>query len=375
MKKMLKILGIIILIPVVLIVLVIIIGLLFLRFYPSVGDHPTDVEKKVYETKSALYSDGEFHNEQQSSLMSGESYPSDPRRVPEQMIKADKPDLLTEPEDADLTFTWLGHASFLLQVGSKTILADPVLSERSSPVGFAGPKRFSEIPISSEEMPDIDILLISHDHYDHLDYQTILELKGKVSHFVVPLGVDTILKGWGVEAERIIPMSWWEETEIDGITVTMTPSQHFTGRDPLKRNSTLWGGYYIDNGYHKIYYTGDGGYCDVFSQVKEKLGAPEIMIAECGQYDPSWATVHMFPEETVQAYFDAGAEYLIPVHGGTFCICNHAWDDSIIRATNEAAGTGAVIITPRIGQTVKGSDITSFTEKWWEEYNDDKISG
>ena len=374
MKKVVKVIGIIILIPVILIALVIVIGLLFLRFYPSVGDHPTDEEKKVYETKSALYSDGEFHNEQQSSLMSGESYPSDPRRVPEQIIKAEEPDLLTDPEDDDLTFTWLGHSSFLLQAGSRTILADPVLSERSSPVGFAGPKRFSEIPISTSDMPDIDIMLISHDHYDHLDYQTILELKSKVSHFVVPLGVDTILRGWGVEADKITALSWWEKTEIAGITVTMTPSQHFTGRDPLMRNSTLWGGYYVENAYHKVYYTGDGGYCDVFSQVREKLGAPDIMIAECGQYDPSWATVHMFPEETVQAYFDAGATYLIPVHWGTFCICNHAWDDSIIRAYTASREKGASLITPRIGQTVNATDIESYTEKWWEEYKDDKIS-
>lgn len=366
MKKVPKVL-LIILIIIAIPVLILIIGLLFLHLYPSIGAHPSSAEKDAYEERTSAFRDGTFHNENESALMSGESYASDPRRIPEQIIPADKPALLTEPGETDLTYTWLGHSSFLIQAGDRNILADPVLSERSSPVGFAGPKRFSEIPITPEQMPEIDVVLISHDHYDHLDYQTILELKSKTRYFIVPLGVDTILRGWGVEDEQITALAWWEQTEIDGMTITLTPSQHFTGRDPFMRNSTLWGGYYIDNGHHKVYYTGDGGYCDVFGEIGERLGAPDVMIAECGQYDPSWATVHMFPEETVQAYFDTGATYLVPVHWGTFCICNHAWDDSIIRVKNESDKTGVVLITPRIGQTVSYPDIESYNEKWWED--------
>ena len=366
MKKVSKIL-LILLIIIAIPVLILIAGLLLLHFYPSIGAHPSSAEKDAYEERTSAFHDGSFHNVHESALMSGESYASDPRRVPEQIIPADKPELLTAPEENDLTYTWLGHSSFLIQAGKTCILADPVLSQRSSPVGFAGPERFSEIPLTTDEMPDIDIVLISHDHYDHLDYQTILELKSGSCQFVVPLGVDTILRGWGIGDDRITALAWWEKTEINGMTITLTPSQHFTGRDPFMRNSTLWGGYYLDNGYHKVYYTGDGGYCEAFREVGDRLGAPDVMIAECGQYDPSWASVHMFPEETVQAYFDAGATYLIPVHWGTFCICNHAWDDSIIRVKNESDKAGAALITPRIGQTVNYPDIESYTENWWED--------
>ena len=133
-------------------------------------------------------------------------------------------------------------------------------------------------------------------------------------------------------------------------------------------NRTLWGGVYLDNGIHRVYYTGDGGYYDVFRTVREKLGAPELMIAECGQYDAAWAKVHMFPEQTVQAGLDAEAGWLIPVHWGRFCICNHAWDDSIRRVTAAAEEKGLPVATPRIGQTVNFTEISSYSEHWWEQY-------
>lgn len=236
-------------------------------------------------------------------------------------------------------------------------------------MSFVGPKRFSELPLTAEELPKIDVLFISHDHYDHLDYRTIRAISEKTGLFIVPLGVDAILRGWGVDADRIRTLDWWESTEIDGITCTLTPSQHFTGRNPLKGNSTLWGGLYLDNGLHRVYYTGDGGYNPVFKEIRERLGAPELMLAECGQYDPAWAKIHMFPEETVQAGIDVGAERMIPIHWGSFCICNHAWDDSIRRVTAAAEASGLPLSTPRIGETVSLSDMPSRTETWWEAYD------
>jgi L-ascorbate metabolism protein UlaG (beta-lactamase superfamily) len=274
-----------------------------------------------------------------------------------------------DPHPGDLSFTWMGHSSFLLQMGTTNILVDPVFSSRSSPVQFAGPRRFSELPLTADELPDIDVLFISHDHYDHLDYHLIRQIKDRVGAMIVPLGVNTILRGWGVDAEKITALDWWESVEINGVTYTLTPSQHFTGRNPLKGNSTLWGGLYLDNGLHRVYYTGDGGYNDVFKNVGERLGAPDLMIAECGQYDTAWAKIHMFPEETVQAGIDAGAEWLIPVHWGSFSICNHAWDDSIRRVTTAAENGNLLIATPQIGQTVDYSNIASYTEHWWEAYD------
>ncbi|MCR5803084.1 MAG: MBL fold metallo-hydrolase [Clostridia bacterium] len=366
--KMLKVIGIVLLILIIVILVILCAVLIFLFFAPSVGKLPDKSERESFSSKNDLYYDGKFHNENDVTTMSSGDPYSSSRKTPKTMIASSDPSLIENPEDGDLTFTWIGHSSFLLQMGETKILVDPVMSDRSSPVGFAGPKRFSELPWTTDELPEIDVLFISHDHYDHLDYQTIKAIKDKVGKVIVPLGVDTILKGWGVDEGKITALNWWESVTIDGITYTLTPSQHFTGRNPIKGNSTLWGGLYLSDGYHKVYYTGDGGYYDIFSRVGETLGAPDLMIAECGQYDPSWAKIHMFPEQTVQAGVDAKAAWLIPVHWGTFSICNTDWDDSIIRASEASKTSGLNLATPRIGQTVDYDEISSFTEAWWEEY-------
>lgn len=341
-------------------------ALLFLRFWPSVGKLPGKEEQAAYAARTPLFSDGRFHNENPVTTMTGKGYPASPRRRPEKTIPAQTPRLLTEPREEDLSFTWFGHSSFLLQLGARNILVDPVLSGRSSPVPFAGPARFSELPMTAAELPEIDVVFISHDHYDHLDWQTIRAIREKAGAFVVPLGIDVILRGWGVAAEKIHALAWWETAELDGLRLTLTPSQHFTGRNPLRGNSTLWGGMYLDNGFHRVYYTGDGGYNEVFQTIRERLGAPELMIAECGQYDPAWANIHMFPEQTAQAGLDAGAEWLIPVHWGSFCICNHAWDDSVRRVVAAAEESGLRLATPQIGRTVTGAELPACTERWWE---------
>ncbi|MBQ3373403.1 MAG: MBL fold metallo-hydrolase [Oscillospiraceae bacterium] len=367
--KLLKCAGKAILIIVVTLVILAAIVFLFLNFSPSVGKAPGKSERAELEKRSKHYYDGKFHNENAVTTMTGAAYPSSDRKIPKTLLRAKKPALLTDPQPGDLSFTWLGHSSFFLQMGTTNILVDPVFSVRSSPVQFAGPKRFSELPLAADELPEIDVLFISHDHYDHLDYNLIREIKDRVGAVIVPLGVDSILKGWGVDAERIYALDWWDNVEIGGISFTLTPSQHFTGRNPLKGNSTLWGGLYLNDGVHRVYYTGDGGYNSVFDSVRERLGAPELMLAECGQYDTAWASIHMFPEETVQAGIDAGAEWLIPVHWGSFSICNHAWDDSIRRVTAAAKNRDLLLATPQIGQTVVFSDIASYTEHWWEAYD------
>lgn len=366
--RILKITARILLFLTIVAVAVIITGLAFLRFWPPIGNQPDKDQKELFEKKTENYYNGQFHNENEVSVLTGEGYPESPRKEPETKIVAEEPDILTDPGEDDLTYTWIGHSSFLLQLGKKNILADPVLSDRSSPVSFAGTRRFSELPVVPDDLPGIDVLLLSHDHYDHMDYRTIREAAPKVKLFIVPLGVDSILRGWGIESDRICALDWWESIEIDGTTITLTPSQHYTGRNPLKNNSTFWGGYFMDNGRHKVYYTGDGGYYDVFKRVREKFGSPDLMIAECGQYDPAWADIHMFPEEVVQAAVDTGAGWLVPVHWGTFCICNHAWDDPIIRITESAAQNNVNIATPRIGQTVNYGSINTYKEAWWAAY-------
>ena len=351
-----------------LIALFIIALLIFLKFCPSVGKIPGKKDREIYAQRNDLFYGNVFHNEDDVSTMTkGKSY-SGKRKTPKKVIEPCVPELLSDPAEGDLTFTWLGHSSFILQMGKTTVLVDPVLSGRSSPVGFAGPKRFSGRPFTFDTIPYADILFISHDHYDHLDYKTILKIRDKVGKIVVPLGVDVILKGWGVDPGKIITVSWWENISIGDLKLTLTPSRHFTGRNPLKGNSTLWGGLYLTDGHHSVYYTGDGGYYDVFEKVKKKLGPPDLMIAECGQYDPAWALIHMFPEQAVRAGLDAGASRVIPVHWGTFCICNTDWDDSVIRFTKEAGKTGLNVSTPRIGQTVVYERTGDQTDSWYEEY-------
>lgn len=349
-------------------VILLAVGLAFLRFWPSVGRTPDRDERAELEQRCAHYSDGAFHNEHETATMTGKPDPSSDRKRPRETLRSETPELSTEPQPDALRFTWFGHSSFLLQLGETSILADPVFSDRSSPVSFAGPKRFSELPITAEALPEIDVLFVSHDHYDHLDYRTIRTLKDRVGAFVVPLGVDAILRGWGVAAEKIRALDWWESAEINGATYTLTPSQHFSGRNPMRSNSTLWGGLYIESGQRRVYYTGDGGYYEVFSEARSRLGAPELMIAECGQYDSAWAKIHMTPEQTVQAAVDAGAGWLIPVHWGSFCICNHAWDDSIRRVTAAADTAGVLIAAPEIGRTVDYDALSDCTDNWWEAY-------
>ncbi len=364
--KTLIILGKILLFIVLIALVVLAAVLLFLLFCPSVGQVPDWEARNAPE--SDHFSGGKFRNVNDTRTMTGSAYPVSNRRRPKTSLPAQTPSLLTGAQQGGLSFTWLGHSSFLLQMGKRNILIDPVLSLRSSPVGFIGPRRFSELPLTADKLPEIDVLFLSHDHYDHLDYRTILAIQDRVGSIVVPLGIDSILEGWGFDAQKLHPLDWWESTEIGGVTYTLTPSQHFSGRNPLKGNRTLWGGLYLEDGSHRVYYTGDGGYYEVFADVRERLGALELMIAECGQYDTAWAKVHMFPEQTVQAGLDAQAGWLIPVHWGSFCICNHAWDDSIKRVTAAADAAGLPIVTPQIGQTVDFSDPPACTERWWESY-------
>ena len=366
MKRLIKMIIKIILVILLGIAVVAILGLFFVNFYPSIGKLPDKETRVKYASITPLFYDDQFHNEKETALMTGGQGIVSDRKTPAETIKAEKPTYDEHADRGELTFTWFGHSSFMLQLGDRNILVDPVLGKYSSPVTFTGVKRYSECPVSADTLPPIDILFISHDHYDHLDYATIRAVDAKTDHYIVPLGVDVILKSYGVSADKITALYWWEDISIDGITYTLTPSQHFTGRNPLKGNRTLWGGLFMKDDTHTVYYTGDGGYYDVFGQVYEKLGAPDLMLAEDGQYDAAWSSIHMMPEESVQAAIDSHASWLIPVHWGTFVLANHSWDDPVIRATAAAQDKGQAIATPRIGQTVDFDEISSFSERWWE---------
>ena len=316
--------------------------------------------------KTASFYDSQFHNENNFSVMTGESGQKSDRVTPQESIPVVKNTDIQRGESGELTVRWLGHSSTLVQLGEQNIFIDPVLSDRASPVGFAGPKRFSELPLVLEDVTDIDVVFISHDHYDHMDYKTLTAIDGRVRHYIVPLGVDSYLAGWNIDTEKLHPLDWWESVELDGVTYTLIPAQHYTGRNPMRQNISLWGGIYFTDDSHSVYYTGDSGYYDVFSRVYERFSEVDLMLADSGQYDPAWATTHMNPAETVQAAKDAHAKWLIPVHWGAFVLSNHPWDEPPVKALEAAEQLGVNIATPMIGEAVSYDRIDQFTQHWWE---------
>jgi L-ascorbate metabolism protein UlaG (beta-lactamase superfamily) len=264
-----------------------------------------------------------------------------------------------------LSVTWLGHSTALIEIEGHRILTDPVFSERISPISFLGPKRFpGGLPITPEELPELDVVLISHDHYDHLDYASILALKDKTATFVVPLGVGSHLRKWGVAQDKIIELDWWEEHELGSLTLAATPSQHFSGRGLLDRNKTLWASWAILGANHRVFFGGDSGFFSGFRAIGEKYGPFDVTMLESGAYSQYWPDIHMMPEETVQAHLDLGGRVLLPIHWARFNLSLHSWTEPIERLLQEAEVRGVRVATPEMGQTVAARSPLP-KETWW----------
>jgi L-ascorbate metabolism protein UlaG (beta-lactamase superfamily) len=265
------------------------------------------------------------------------------------------------------TLIWFGHSSYLISVGGKKILADPVFSERASPVQYAGSKNYPGTEIyKAEDFPELDVIIISHDHYDHLDYNTILKLNGRTKFFCVPLGVGEHLEHWGVDKSKIREYDWWEgETLLPGINVTATPARHFSGRG-FSRNKTLWASFVVKVDNYTIFVGGDSGFDQSFKNIGEKFGPFDIAMLECGQYDKQWPFIHMAPEETVQAGIDLKAKVFLPVHWAKFTLALHPWKEPIRRAVKHAELLNMAITTPKIGEPMVLTESLPVT-RWWEE--------
>lgn len=259
----------------------------------------------------------------------------------------------------------LGHSSHLLKLRGKWWLIDPVFGERASPFSFAGPKRFHAPPVALADLPPIEGLVLSHDHYDHLDVPTIEALKERVQRYFVPLGVGRRLQEWGVPAERIEEMDWWEERRWGEVLVTTAPAQHFSGRTLWDRNRTLWASWALRSGSERIFYSGDTGYFPGFREIATRLGAIDIALLENGAYDSYWPTVHMTPEETVQAFQDLGARTLYLVHNSTFDLAFHGWREPLERVAALAQQKGLALATPEIGEVLTLGKPRE-NRKWWE---------
>jgi L-ascorbate metabolism protein UlaG (beta-lactamase superfamily) len=259
----------------------------------------------------------------------------------------------------------LGHSSHLLKLRGKYWLIDPVFSERVSPVQWFGPKRFHPSPLPLTELPPIEGLVLSHDHYDHLDTATVEHLLGKVQRYFVPLGVGKRLQGMGVVAERIEEFDWWQKGRFGEVELTAAPAQHFSGRTLSDRNRTLWASWVIQSGAERIYYSGDSGYFPGFKHIGERLGGFDIALMENGAYDDYWPSVHMSPEETVQAFKDLRGKLLYLVHNSTFDLAFHTWRDPLDRVAALAEKQGLALATPEIGEVLTlGQPRTNVL--WWK---------
>lgn len=268
--------------------------------------------------------------------------------------------------DHDVLMTWLGHSTVLIKTGNKTILADPIFSKRASFLSFLGPKKFdTRIEYTLEDLPPIDVVVISHDHYDHLDYDTVIGLKDAVGLFLVPLGVKAHLLRWGVAADRVLALAWYEERMVDDLRFVFMPTRHFSGRSITDRMSTLWGAWIIKNGDRSIYFGGDSGYFDGFGKAGDQFGPFDVAFIECGAYNERWSQVHLFPEQTVQASIDLKASVLMPIHNSKFILSTHPWFEPLDRVLAESIRKNVVLATPKIGENFSLNPHIP-QSRWWK---------
>jgi len=275
---------------------------------------------------------------------------------------------LAQPVPADaLRATWLGHSTVLLELDGRRILTDPVWAARASPSQLLGPKRFFAPPLARAKLPSLDAVLLSHDHYDHLDEGTIRTLARTSVPFYCPVGVGAHLRRWGVPAARITELNWWESTTLGtDFTFTATPARHFSGRGLLNRNSTLWASWVLQGPQHRVFFGGDSGPFDEgFRQIGAAFGPFDLVMLEIGAYDAEWATIHLGPTEALKAHQLLGGGPLLPLHWGTFNLAFHAWREPVLRLLAEASPEVPLLL-PAPGQRV---DVAAGTHRsgWWEE--------
>lgn len=295
---------------------------------------------------------------------SGEEVREPPKPLP--VMAIDKAALAAAPAANGLRAFWIGHASTFVEIDGSRLLLDPVFAERVSPVPV-GPRRFHPPPIALADLPTIDAVLISHDHYDHLDMATVRHLAAHGTRFFVPLGIGAHLERWGVPPAQIEEMEWWQRRTLAGVEFVCTPTRHYSGRGLGDRSATLWSSWAVRGPRHRIFYSGDTGYSTHFAEIGSRLGPFDIAFVKIGAYGPgaSWLDIHMSPEQAVQAHRDVGAKRMFPVHWSTFNLAYHDWDEPIRRTAAEARRTGVALVTPRLGEWVD-TDREFRSTSWWE---------
>jgi L-ascorbate metabolism protein UlaG (beta-lactamase superfamily) len=289
-------------------------------------------------------------------------FENSPNGKPKQPLPSHKTDLTKISDDS---FVWFGHSSYLLRTSNKNILVDPVFSGNASPLSFTTKAFPGSNVYGVADMPEIDYLIITHDHWDHLDYRTVIALDKKVKHIITGLGTGSHLEHWGISPAKITELDWWESfTGEDGFRFTATPARHFSGRG-FKRNQHLWISLVLETGAKKIYLGGDSGFDAHFKVIGNKFGSFDLAILECGQYHPYWKYIHMLPEETVLAADDLNAKKFIPVHWGKFRLSLHDWDEPVKTVSQQKSAS--VLITPEIGKAIN-TEIPNESIQWWTKF-------
>ncbi len=357
--------------------ILVLVGVLFINLSPQFGGKATTEELAAY-ARTGHFENGIFINNEPIEMeldchsiqqMLKETLRPDPNVAPKQDIQVKKvsPESILNKSDSLVRLTWFGHSTFLIEIDGKNLLLDPVFGQYAAPHPLLGRKRYnSKMPINIAELPPIDAIIISHDHYDHLDYESIKQLKDKTDRFFVPLGVDNHLERWGVDSTKISTMDWWEERKYNDLVIAFTPSRHMSGRRLNDQSTTLWGSWVLKGTKKNIFFSGDGGYGKHFKEIGEKYGGFDFALMECGQYNKLWSDVHMIPEQTVQASIDINARLIIPIHWGAFTLATHSWTDPIERVTKEAKKLNLPIATPQIGEPIVGSHSNVPESEWWK---------
>jgi L-ascorbate metabolism protein UlaG (beta-lactamase superfamily) len=328
---------------------------------------------------SAQFKDGKFENPSGARPdlqgprlpVLGEFFFGGRRRKPPGALPLSRPhDVWARPGATGLRVTWLGHSTVLLELDGRRVLTDPVFGERASPVSFAGPRRFHPVPVTLDELPPLDAVLLSHDHFDHLCAPTIAALARKRVPIITALGVGAHLEELGVDPGCITELDWHEHAEVGGLRFTATPAQHFSGRGLQSRNKTLWASWVIQAERRKVFFSGDTGLTPAFADVGRMHGPFDLVMLEVGAYHPAWGTIHLGPENALTAFEMLGGGTLLPVHWGTFDLALHAWDEPAETLLSLATERRVRIVTPQIGAAFEPEHVEAPTP-WWRAVSRD----
>lgn len=320
--------------------------------------------------RSPQYADGKFRNKEENPNpktsnreMLRRQFFGKEQREPLRAVPVVRPAYAAPT--LGLAATWMGWSSVLLEIDGRRVLTDPVWSERCSPSTLVGPRRFHEPPIALGELPPIDVVVISHDHYDHLDMPVVRALAARGTHFAVPLGIGAHLERWGVAPRQIAELDWNESVEINGLRLTATPSRHYSGRDPRHNNETLWATWVVKGPGHRVFFSGDTGYIADFKKIGREHGPFDLTLIKIGAYDPTWEWIHMNPEDAVRAHDDLRGRLMVPVHWATFNLGFHAWREPADRTVAAARKAGVALVMPKPGQRINVAEPPPI-EPWWQ---------